>query len=80
MEILGHSNVQTTMMIYREVTQDAKRQGIAKMDFLTLDPQKLWSTREFGVLKIPRSELRIGALEGCRGRDSNPYALARTAP
>jgi len=39
MEILGHSNIQTTMMIYREVTQDAKRQGIAKLDFLTLDPQ-----------------------------------------
>jgi lipid II:glycine glycyltransferase (peptidoglycan interpeptide bridge formation enzyme) len=53
MEILGHSNVQTTMMIYREVTQDAKRQGIAKMDFLTLDPQKLWSTPEFGVSKSP---------------------------
>jgi hypothetical protein len=79
MEILGHSNVQTTMMIYREVTQDAKRQGIAKMDFLTLDPQNCGQSPNSGYQKA-RSELSIGALKGCRGRDSNPYALARTAP
>lgn len=53
MEILGHSNIQTTMMIYREVTQDTKRQGIAEMDFLTLNAKQLWSTREFGVSKNP---------------------------
>ena len=84
MEILGHSNIQTTMMIYREVTQDAKRQGIAKMDFLTLEPPKtvvktVVNPRIRGIKK-PRTELRIGALKECRGRDSNPYARTCTAP
>lgn len=34
MEILGHSNLQTTMMIYREVTQAAMREGVKALDFL----------------------------------------------
>jgi len=36
MEILGHSNLSTTMHIYREVTQQAKAQAMSAMDFLAV--------------------------------------------
>lgn len=34
MEILGHSNMTTTMHIYREVSQAAMREGVKALDFL----------------------------------------------
>jgi hypothetical protein len=53
MEIPGNSNIHTTVMIYREVTQDAKRQGIAKMDFLPLQPEKTLVNPRIRVSKSP---------------------------
>ncbi len=79
--MLGHSVVTTTMKLYVHAT-DASTEALADfIDFQYGPELRVVPGTELDANWTPKSKnIDISTNEECRGRESNPYALADTAP